>query len=356
MGVKFSNNAYGTLNGSITTSDTSLTLASGQGARFPTLGAGDYFYATLLDTSHNLEIVKATARTGDVLTVVRAQENTLAKAYAIGDRLELRVTAGGITDAVLEATLSNDPAPTLTADLNLNGSDITGTGNIDVTGSVAASSVVDVGTDLYMRNGDILFDANQTGIHWLQQNSIASPGNGADVSMIVDGEDLIIYEPEQISFGANEKEFAGGRTGSGKLWARFKDDGGLLMYTGWAANYDSGWISVSTSGSGNQYALSHNLGTKDLFCLGFFRPSSTSTYFACSPFHTMQNTSNGGTASDWAGYGVEHPTTNTSYLYVGNNYIFITDNTQTYGGSQTNNRWTSGQVRVLLFRVGVGGE
>lgn len=230
------------------------------------------------------------------------------------------------------------------------------TGDLSVSGNVAASSVVDVGTDLYMRTGDILFDADQTGIHWLQQYSIDSQSSGADVAMVVDGEDLIIYEPEQYTIGANEKEFAGGRTGTGKLWARFKDDGGLLMYTGWAANYDSGWISVSTSGSGNQYALSHNLGTKDLFCLGFFRPSSTSTYFACNPFHAMQNSSSGGTTALWGGYGVENSSENTSYLYVGNNYIFMTDNTLTYGGGQTDNRWSSGQVRVLLFRVGVGGE
>lgn len=99
MGVKFSNNAYGTLNGSITTSDTSLTLASGQGARFPTLAAGDYFYATLIDTSNNLEIIKVTGRTSDVLTIVRAQENTLAKVFSIGDRVELRITGAGLEDA-----------------------------------------------------------------------------------------------------------------------------------------------------------------------------------------------------------------------------------------------------------------
>ena len=98
MGVKFANNAYGTLNASISTSDASLTLASGQGARFPSLGAGDFFYCTLIDTSNNLEVVKCTARASDVLTITRAQESTTARAFTVGARVELRVTAAGLED------------------------------------------------------------------------------------------------------------------------------------------------------------------------------------------------------------------------------------------------------------------
>jgi hypothetical protein len=100
MGVKFANNAYGTLNASITNTDTSLTLSSGQGARFPSLGAGDYFYVTLIDTSNNLEIAKCTARSSDVLTITRGQEGTTARAYAVGDRVELRITAQALVDNV----------------------------------------------------------------------------------------------------------------------------------------------------------------------------------------------------------------------------------------------------------------
>tara|TARA_B100000212_G_scaffold337655_1_gene312877 strand:+ start:524 stop:1456 length:933 start_codon:yes stop_codon:yes gene_type:complete len=99
MSVKFANNAHSTLASSITTSATSITVASGQGARFPSLSSGEYFYATLIDTSNNLEIVKVTARSTDVLTATRAQESTTARAFASGDRIELRVTAQGIVDA-----------------------------------------------------------------------------------------------------------------------------------------------------------------------------------------------------------------------------------------------------------------
>jgi hypothetical protein len=99
MGIKVSNNAFATLAAGITNSATSITLTTGQGARFPTLGAGDYFYATLIDISNNLEIVKCTARSTDVLTVVRAQESTTARAYSTGDRIEIRITAQTFNDA-----------------------------------------------------------------------------------------------------------------------------------------------------------------------------------------------------------------------------------------------------------------
>jgi hypothetical protein len=99
MGIKVSNNAFATLAAGINSSATSITLTTGQGARFPTLGAGDYFYATLIDISNNLEIVKCTARSTDVLTVVRAQEGTSARAYSTGDRIEIRITAQTFLDA-----------------------------------------------------------------------------------------------------------------------------------------------------------------------------------------------------------------------------------------------------------------
>ena len=99
MGIKFANSAFATLASGINSSATSITLTTGQGARFPSLSAGDYFYATLIDTSNNLEIVKCTARSTDVLTVTRGQESTTARAFSTGDRIELRVTAQGLVDA-----------------------------------------------------------------------------------------------------------------------------------------------------------------------------------------------------------------------------------------------------------------
>lgn len=87
------NNATGTLASSINDSELSLTLDSGQGALFPNPTGGDYFWATLQDASNNKEIVKVTARSTNTFTVVRGQDNTSARAFTAGDRVELRPVA-----------------------------------------------------------------------------------------------------------------------------------------------------------------------------------------------------------------------------------------------------------------------
>jgi hypothetical protein len=98
MGIKIKNNAVSTIPLALSSAATSLTVASEQGSRFPVLGAGDYFYATISDTGNNFEIVKVTARFDDVMTVTRGQEGTLAVPFAANARIELRVTAQSILD------------------------------------------------------------------------------------------------------------------------------------------------------------------------------------------------------------------------------------------------------------------
>ena len=108
MGVKVTNNAFGTISAGINSSATTVTLDSGQGARFPTLGGSDHFYGTLIDTSNNVEIIKVTARSTDSMTVVRAQDNTTARAFSIGDRFELRPVAKLFEDILSEAVAAAD--------------------------------------------------------------------------------------------------------------------------------------------------------------------------------------------------------------------------------------------------------
>lgn len=103
MGVKVTNNAATTITADLSSTALSLTVATGTGVLFPVLGAGDYFYATLVNTSGNFEVVKVTARTDDVMTIVRAQEGTLALPFPNNSRFELRVTAA----SVLESFISN---------------------------------------------------------------------------------------------------------------------------------------------------------------------------------------------------------------------------------------------------------
>lgn len=106
MGIKFKNNAFGTLSAGIIAGDLTINLTAGHGARFPSLSAGDYFYSTLIDASGNLEIVKVTARATDALTVVRAQDGTSARAYSTLDRLELRPCNAGVLALAQEANVA----------------------------------------------------------------------------------------------------------------------------------------------------------------------------------------------------------------------------------------------------------
>lgn len=88
--IKYTNNAKTTLAADLNDSATSATVVNGN--LFPSLSSGEHFYCTF-DDGTNTEIVKVTARSTHVLTIVRAQDNTSARAFSSGDRAELRITA-----------------------------------------------------------------------------------------------------------------------------------------------------------------------------------------------------------------------------------------------------------------------
>lgn len=100
MALKFTNNASSVLAGAINSVVTSLSVASGAGALFPTLGGGDYFYCTLSDaaTGNIIEIIKVTARSSDTFTIVRGQEGTSGQSYSAGDKVQLRLTAASLNN------------------------------------------------------------------------------------------------------------------------------------------------------------------------------------------------------------------------------------------------------------------
>lgn len=100
MAILFTNNAATTLASSITSGDTSLTVASGGGALFPNPTSPDYFLVTLVGVSGTpTEIVKVTARSTDTFTIVRGQEGTTPSAFTGGDKVELRITAATMSSA-----------------------------------------------------------------------------------------------------------------------------------------------------------------------------------------------------------------------------------------------------------------
>lgn len=101
MPVILKNNAFSTLATGITASDTGIVVASG--SAFPALSAGEYFYVTLVSQAGTTEIIKVTARVGNSMTVVRAQDGSTAASFQAGTLVEMRVNVASIAELRDEA-------------------------------------------------------------------------------------------------------------------------------------------------------------------------------------------------------------------------------------------------------------
>ncbi len=96
-------------------SGTSLVLDSGLGAVMPATPFNATAWAPdVVPNSGNAEIVTVTARVGDTLTLVRAQEGTSAKSVAVGWQFAATVTAKMLNE------LDRDRAPALNVCLLAN--------------------------------------------------------------------------------------------------------------------------------------------------------------------------------------------------------------------------------------------
>ena len=117
MAIKFSNLASTTLASGVTSTATSLSVTSA--SLFPTLGSGDYFYASI-GTGSGSEVVKVTAVSGTTFTVVRGQDDTTAISHSSGVEVALRVTAASLNDLSAQAdteSVSRD-GDSMTGDLS----------------------------------------------------------------------------------------------------------------------------------------------------------------------------------------------------------------------------------------------
>jgi hypothetical protein len=119
----FSNNAEATVSTSINTTATTLILASGKGALFPTPTAGTSFKLTHINaTNHPDEIVDVTARSGDTLTIVRGREGTSPVNWVAGDQVASLITAEELGAMLQDGTpFVLKSGDTMTGLLNLSG-------------------------------------------------------------------------------------------------------------------------------------------------------------------------------------------------------------------------------------------
>ncbi len=100
--LKNKNFAKSTLAVGIAPADLSFTVASGEGIRFPQVGT---FIVVLWGLSFgnpsddpNREVLHATLLSGDVFTIIRAQEGTSAKSWGVGDKIAHTITAGKVQE------------------------------------------------------------------------------------------------------------------------------------------------------------------------------------------------------------------------------------------------------------------
>jgi hypothetical protein len=98
MAQLFVNNLIIAITADITA--TQVTIDINDNSRLPVLGPGDWFNLTIVEVSRTdeiaWEVVKVTSWSANTLTVVRAQDNTSGRIWAIGSKMSLRVTANDI--------------------------------------------------------------------------------------------------------------------------------------------------------------------------------------------------------------------------------------------------------------------
>lgn len=109
MALKLANNAVSRLAASITEIASSVSIQSADIGKFPLLAEGDWHPVTIFDAAGNMEILKVTARNGNVLTVERGQEGTAAKPFSADSGIEIRLTSG-IINVISEAAGRFDSA------------------------------------------------------------------------------------------------------------------------------------------------------------------------------------------------------------------------------------------------------
>lgn len=189
MAALYTNNASTILASGITNSATSLTVQTGNGAKFPNPTSPDYFMCTLQGVSGTpIEIIKVTARSTDTFTIVRAQEGTTASAFNANDIVELRVTAGEMTNLATAGANSNITSLTglttalSTAQGGTNVSSAGASGNVltsNGTNWVSSAPVVGVFGQVFTASGTFTIPS---GVTALKVTVVGGGGSGTGVN------------------------------------------------------------------------------------------------------------------------------------------------------------------------------
>lgn len=270
MPAKLANNASTRLAATLSVGATQLAVTDA--SKFPALASGDWYPLTLIKQSGDLEIVRVTAATGNLLTVARAQEGTAQTEFAAGDRAELRLTAGAFQSATgepvaaLEAsvnarmtsaegriTTAEGKVATIEAKLPQIDTNTAGIANINA--RMLTFTPVQQGGGAYQATNKVYMGWDGSGLRYQVDSTDrgriwdASNFNPASYMPLAGGNfsgNFGIYNTSptvmfyDTDWGPRQLHCNGGLIGflnSGGGWAVYSDDGGNLIASGNVAAY-----------------------------------------------------------------------------------------------------------------------
>lgn len=102
---RYTNFALSILTEGVGDDDTVLKIRMEDEDKFPVIGAGERFFATIWDRVNEPEIVEVTARTGELLTVIRGADDSAASVWLAGTPIRVAMTAG-LFEALRASTLT----------------------------------------------------------------------------------------------------------------------------------------------------------------------------------------------------------------------------------------------------------
>lgn len=202
----YTNNARTTLASSITSTATSIPVVSV--STFPTLvAAGDKFNVTIKDASFTEIITVETVNVGGntFSLCLRGQEGTTARAFAAGSSVELRLTAGQITELVRKLDIYDSNVPpyfegSIFPEYHLKqfSSRMTSAGVMPILTPVISGGVIT----------DVLVVSGGSGLR-RPRVLVTGAGTSAEIELVLNSSGVVI-DANVISGGAN---YADGTTG-----------------------------------------------------------------------------------------------------------------------------------------------
>lgn len=175
------NNASSTLASGVTDTATTITVASGEGVKFPATGV---FPLTIWDDSNHPdpgddgdhEIVWGTNTTGDVITITRAKESTSGFAHLTGARVSQLITVGIFDDPTYGIKQGSGAVRVwlAAAAADMPQSDFSLTGTVTMTNASTAVTGSGTAFDTELKVGDYIKLDTDSSVFWAKISAITS--------------------------------------------------------------------------------------------------------------------------------------------------------------------------------------